>query len=51
MWTACQDGEMASCDDLYRFSPADSEYEAFGGTCGERDGILGYACEELESGH
>jgi hypothetical protein len=34
LWNACDAGEMEACDLLYLDSPAGSEYEAFGWTCG-----------------
>lgn len=34
LYDACTNGDMAACDDLYRESPVDSEYEWWGGTCG-----------------
>ena len=34
LWDACADGDMYACDELYWISPIDSEYEAFGNTCG-----------------
>lgn len=40
-WDACAGGDMAACDALYLWSPFDSEYEAFGSTCG------GLSTEEL----
>ena len=36
MWDACAAGDMAACDSLYEESPAFSEYEEFGRTCGDR---------------
>ncbi len=36
MWDACATGDMAACDSLYEESPAFSEYEEFGRTCGNR---------------
>lgn len=33
---ACAAGDWAACDDLYWDAPIDSDYEAFGDTCGER---------------
>lgn len=33
-WDACAAGDMAACDSLYLDSPAGSEYESFGETCG-----------------
>jgi S1-C subfamily serine protease len=35
LWTACANGNMAACDDLYAEAPIGSEYESFGATCGE----------------
>jgi hypothetical protein len=35
LWDACEDGDMASCDELFFASPIDSEYELFGNTCGD----------------
>lgn len=32
----CFDGEMQSCDDLYRDAPGDSDYETYGDTCAGR---------------
>lgn len=32
----CQAGDLADCDDLYFDSPIDSDYEAYGATCGGR---------------
>lgn len=36
LWTACADGNLDGCDDLYFQSPFGSEYERFGSTCGDR---------------
>ena len=33
---ACFDGDAGACDDLYLRSPVDSDYEAYGATCGGR---------------
>lgn len=43
----CYSGDMQACDDLYWDSPIDSEYEAYGNTCGGRvpDGTL--SCTDL----
>ena len=38
LWDACADGDMVACDDLYRQAPVGSGYEAFGDTCGYRQG-------------
>jgi hypothetical protein len=32
----CYDGDMESCDDLYKESPLSSAYELYGGTCAGR---------------
>jgi hypothetical protein len=34
LWDDCAAGDMGACDELYRQSPIDSEYEDFGDTCG-----------------
>lgn len=34
MRLACEDGQLAACDDLYAFSDVDSADEDFGSTCG-----------------
>lgn len=44
--TACHDGDMASCDELYFASPSGSPYEAYGNTCGQRTTIDEY-CVDL----
>jgi hypothetical protein len=36
LWFGCQDGFGVDCDDLFALAPFDSDYEAFGGTCGFR---------------
>ncbi len=36
LWDACDEGDMASCDDLYWSTGVGTEYEAFGETCGNR---------------
>lgn len=33
----CAVGDMAACDDLYFASPIDSDDEAYGETCGDRN--------------
>jgi hypothetical protein len=44
----CYDGDGLSCDVLYEISPIESDYEAFGATCGARFSLQ-YAgrCSEL----
>ena len=34
LWDACSAGDWEACDTLYMDSPIDSEYEAYGNTCG-----------------
>jgi len=34
LWDSCAAGDWAACDALYSESPAGSDYEEFGGTCG-----------------
>ena len=46
LWDACDTGDMPACDDLYRYSPLGSAYEAFGDSCGERNEPDGW-CEDL----
>lgn len=36
LYDSCESGAMQACDDLYDQSPAGSDYEWFGLTCGER---------------
>lgn len=33
----CESGDMEACDLLYEVTPAGSDYEEYGGTCGYRD--------------
>lgn len=44
----CFDGDLGSCDELFRVTPVGSAAEAYGSTCGGRleDGVGG-SCEEL----
>jgi hypothetical protein len=35
----CYDGDMQACDDLFRESEADSDYELYGGTCAGRQPV------------
>ena len=46
LWDACAEGSGKACDDLYFAAPTDSEYEAFGYTCGDRPNII--ICTELD---
>lgn len=34
LWTACEGGDLAACDELYAESPEGSEYREFAATCG-----------------
>lgn len=36
LWIACDQGSASACDDLYFDSPLDSDYEAYGYSCGGR---------------
>ncbi len=36
LWDACEAGDMGACDELYYQSEPGSDYEYFGGTCGNR---------------
>ncbi len=36
LWDACDDGNEDACSELFWTSPAGSEYETFGSTCGGR---------------
>ena len=43
----CGDGDFAACDDLFFDAPLDSEYEAFGDTCGGRQPLgTGVLCTD-----
>ncbi len=44
LWDACAEGDWVACDDLYWRSAVGSEYEAFGGSCGEQAAAYGI-CE------
>ncbi|HCB37287.1 MAG TPA: hypothetical protein DEP66_03540 [Acidimicrobiaceae bacterium] len=39
LWAECADGEAMSCDRLLYESPPDSDYEAFGFSCGGRENL------------
>jgi hypothetical protein len=48
LWDACASGRgawAAACDLMFRVSPAGSDYEAFGDSCGDRNTPAGW-CEE-----
>ena len=45
LWNGCEAGDGAMCDALFETAPVDSEYESFGVTCGNREGVLN--CAEL----
>jgi len=47
LWEGCEGGDGAMCDQLFEVAPVDSEYESFGVTCGNREGVLN--CAELWS--
>ena len=45
--SACFNGSMPACDDLYRAAPVDSAYEAYGDTCAGRQALeTGILCIE-----
>jgi hypothetical protein len=46
LWTACGQGDMASCDRLYYESGQGTKYEEYGDTCGYRNEPSGL-CTEL----
>lgn len=46
LWDACEAGDAGACGDLYWSSPSGSEYEDFGGTCGNRSDSYAI-CEDL----
>jgi hypothetical protein len=46
LWSRCDFGDFAACDELFLESPVGSRYEAFGDSCGERNEPGGY-CEDL----
>jgi hypothetical protein len=45
LWDACEAGGMQACDDLYRYSPIGSVYEAYGDSCGERNEPAGWCID------
>lgn len=47
LWTQCDEGDAAACDELFVESPGRSEYELFGMTCGNRFPGATLACESL----
>lgn len=47
LWDACEGGSGTACDDLYTESPAGSEYEDFGLTCGNRVEFAMYCSDEI----
>ncbi|WP_454048817.1 DUF4190 domain-containing protein [Cellulomonas sp. Marseille-Q8402] len=47
LWDSCEAGSGTACDDLYTYSPADSEYEDFAMTCGNRVDFAIYCSDEI----
>ncbi len=45
LWEGCEAGDGPMCDELFETAPVDSDYESFGVTCGNREGVLN--CAEL----
>ncbi|MEO7570952.1 MAG: DUF2510 domain-containing protein [Acidimicrobiales bacterium] len=50
LYDQCEDGDFQACDDLFFDSPAGSEYEDFGDTCGERNEPSGTCVSLYEEG-
>lgn len=50
LYDECEGGDYAACDELSFGSPTDSEYEAFGDTCGERNEPSGECVALYEGG-
>jgi hypothetical protein len=48
LWDNCADGNFEACDTLFLDSPASSEYEEFGDSCGNRNEPAGY-CVDIYS--
>ncbi len=46
LWDQCGEGSGAACDELFNEAPAESEYERFGLSCGDRPEVLN--CDELD---
>jgi hypothetical protein len=46
LWTACEAGSGAACDELFARAPIGSGYEGFGVSCGDRPDVL--HCAELD---
>jgi hypothetical protein len=44
LWDRCADGDWDACDDLYWDSPIGSGYEAYGASCGNRQGWMTGDC-------
>jgi S1-C subfamily serine protease len=45
LWDQCAAGDFQSCDDLWWMAPPGSDYERFGGTCGDRNRPAGWRTE------
>lgn len=50
LYDQCEDGDFQACDELFFDSPAGSEYEDFGDTCGERNEPSGTCVALYEEG-
>ncbi|MEL7207739.1 MAG: hypothetical protein AAGK32_05835, partial [Actinomycetota bacterium] len=43
----CEAGDFGACDDLWLQSPVNSDYEAYGSTCGGRNDPVFAGCVDL----
>lgn len=46
LWRSCEEGRGEACDRLFDQAPANSSYESFGLTCGDRPDVLD--CGDLD---
>ncbi len=44
LWRSCEAGDYEACDLLFIVSPVGSDYEAFGGGCGDREAEVSLPC-------
>lgn len=50
LWEACDEGDYSACDDLFFEAPAESVYEDFGDSCGNRNEPAGYCVDIYGTG-